>query len=149
VKKVSNPQSTSPASTDTMPRRLLALYVYIHIPFPHPDLCSFVPLIPAKNTSYGSRITMTQDSTRELFRSLSVNPLYIMNLIGRPDYWAPQTRWESDSNGDFQACGTPSANRIPTSALSHTSQTSSASTPAGTYTSKAPPYQSTCATALP
>ncbi|KAL3489033.1 hypothetical protein BJX62DRAFT_166112 [Aspergillus germanicus] len=89
LRKVSNPQSPPPASDDLKPRRLVAF---------------FVPLIPTKNTSYGSRITMTQDSTRELFRYLSVNPLYIMNLIGRPDYWAPQTRWESDSNGDFKAC---------------------------------------------
>ncbi|KAL2802418.1 hypothetical protein BJX63DRAFT_440938 [Aspergillus granulosus] len=86
-----NVSSHSPTSavSDSKPRRLLAF---------------FVPLIPAKSTSYGSRITMTQENTRELFRSLNVNPLYIMNLIGRPDYWAPQTRWESDSNGDFQAC---------------------------------------------
>ncbi|KAL3473601.1 hypothetical protein BJX99DRAFT_261135 [Aspergillus californicus] len=74
---------------DLRPKRLLAF---------------FVPLIPAKDTSFGSRITMSQTDTRELFRSLQINPLYLMNLLGRPDYWAPQTRWESDDNGDFLAC---------------------------------------------
>ncbi|KAL4925927.1 uncharacterized protein BDV17DRAFT_166433 [Aspergillus undulatus] len=74
---------------DLRPRRLLAF---------------FVPLLPAKNTSFGSRITMTQSNTREMFRTLSLNPLSIMNVLGRPDYWAPQTRWESDDNGDFLAC---------------------------------------------
>ncbi|KAL4916935.1 hypothetical protein BDW62DRAFT_211604 [Aspergillus aurantiobrunneus] len=74
---------------DSRPRRLVAF---------------FVPLIPAKNTSFGSRITMTQSNARELFRTLSVNPLFVMNLLGRPDYWAPQTRWESDENGNFLAC---------------------------------------------
>lgn len=49
---------------------------------------------------------MTQSNTNELFRALNINPLFIMNMLGRPDYWAPQTRWESDENGDFLACGT-------------------------------------------
>ncbi|KAL4875720.1 hypothetical protein BJY04DRAFT_211057 [Aspergillus karnatakaensis] len=74
---------------DMKPQRLLAF---------------FVPVIPEKNTSFGSRITMTQINTKELFQTLGVNSLYLMNLLGRPDYWAPQTRWESDDAGEFLAC---------------------------------------------
>ncbi|KAL2834491.1 hypothetical protein BDW59DRAFT_156421 [Aspergillus cavernicola] len=95
LRKAANPSSPTPLGStlgersDLRPRRLLAF---------------FVPLRPAKNTSFGSRIAMTQNNARELFRSLDVNPLYIMNLLGRPDYWAPQTRWESKDDGNFLAC---------------------------------------------
>ncbi|KAL4949841.1 hypothetical protein BDW69DRAFT_197752 [Aspergillus filifer] len=85
-------QSSKPSLAeppDLRPQRLLAF---------------FVPLTPTKNTSFGSRIEMTQANTKELFHTLSLNSLAIMNLLGRPDYWAPQTRWESDDLGHFWAC---------------------------------------------
>jgi hypothetical protein len=28
-----------------------------------------------------------------------------MNLLGRPDYWAPQTQWHTEEDGSFLACG--------------------------------------------
>ncbi|KAL4870018.1 hypothetical protein BDV12DRAFT_184791 [Aspergillus spectabilis] len=51
---------------------------------PRPRLLAFslISLIPEKNTSFGSRIAMTQSNTKELFRTLS----------------------ESNENGDFLAC---------------------------------------------
>jgi hypothetical protein len=66
---------------------------------------SFVPLVPEKHTSFASRISMTQDNTMDLFKYLNADPSFIMNFLGRPDYWAPQTRWTSDSNGNISACG--------------------------------------------
>jgi hypothetical protein len=48
---------------------------------------------------------MTQDNTVDLFKYLNADPSFIMNLLGRPDYWAPQTRWTSDSNSNILACG--------------------------------------------
>ncbi|KAG2014499.1 hypothetical protein GB937_006725 [Aspergillus fischeri] len=67
-------------------------------------LAFFVPLIPEKHTSFASRISMTQDNTMDLFKYLNADPSFIMNLLGRPDYWAPQTRWTSDSNSNILAC---------------------------------------------
>lgn len=66
---------------------------------------SFVPLVPEKHTSFASRISMTQDNTMDLFKYLNADPSFITNLLGRPDYWAPQTRWTSDSNSKILACG--------------------------------------------
>lgn len=66
---------------------------------------SFVPLLPAADTSFGSRTAMTRENATELFRTVQVNPLFIMNLLGRPDYWAPQTRWHTEDHGSFLACG--------------------------------------------
>ncbi|EAW17313.1 uncharacterized protein NFIA_072270 [Aspergillus fischeri NRRL 181] len=43
----------------------------------------------------------------DLFKYLNADPSFIMNLLGRPDYWAPQTRWTSDSNSNILACGAP------------------------------------------
>ncbi|PKX89344.1 uncharacterized protein P174DRAFT_516014 [Aspergillus novofumigatus IBT 16806] len=65
---------------------------------------SFVPLSPAVGTSFGSCSAMTRDNVRELFHTLQVNPLFIMNLLGRVDYWAPQTEWHTDDDGNFLAC---------------------------------------------
>lgn len=48
---------------------------------------------------------MTQDNTMDLFKYLNADPSFITNLLGRPDYWAPQTRWTSDSNSNILACG--------------------------------------------
>lgn len=69
------------------------------------DIDSLVTSVPDKLTSFANRITMTQDSTMELFSSLEIDPSFIMNLLGRPDYWAPQTRWSSDSTGNLRSCG--------------------------------------------
>ena len=59
---------------------------------------SFVPLIPTKDTSFGNAIPMTQSSVNDLFGSLSLNSEFILNLLGRPDYWAPQQRWDLEGS---------------------------------------------------
>lgn len=69
------------------------------------DWASFVPLVPTENTSYGSRILMTKENANRLLKTLDVNPLFLLNMIGRPDYWAPQTHWEADDDGRLLACG--------------------------------------------
>lgn len=48
---------------------------------------------------------MTRDLACEMFSSLKLNPLFLLNMLGRPDYWAPQTRWETSSENTFQSCG--------------------------------------------
>jgi hypothetical protein len=111
------------------------------------DMGSFVPLSPTGGTSFGSCSAMTRDNVRELFQSLQVNPLFIMNLLGRPDYWAPQTEWHTDDDGNFLACGL----LIPqTEAMSPADifQTSSVSIRVGTCPFKVHQYQFTCATVL-
>ncbi|KAI9683041.1 MAG: hypothetical protein M1822_006234 [Bathelium mastoideum] len=75
------------------------------------DLCQdgrllifFLPLVPCKNTSFGSRLSMTQGDVCNLFEAIHVNPTYMMNTVGRPDYWSPQIRWRSGHAGRLNAC---------------------------------------------
>ncbi|KAJ5899498.1 hypothetical protein N7495_004242 [Penicillium taxi] len=59
----------------------------------------------APNTSWGNAIPMAQASVEEFFDSLSLSPAFLVNLLGRPDYWAPKKRWEkSASDGSITAC---------------------------------------------
>jgi len=69
-------------------------------------LVLFVPLTPTESTSFGSRISMPQGSVEKLFSVLDLHPLFILNMLGRPDYWAPQmySLWEED--GSLSATGT-------------------------------------------
>lgn len=71
----------------------------------HIDLPSFAPLVPIEGASYGARILMTQRNAKQLFETLHVNPLFMLDMVGRPDYWAPQTHWEADDKGRLLACG--------------------------------------------
>ncbi|KAF7122232.1 hypothetical protein CNMCM5793_000189 [Aspergillus hiratsukae] len=89
LRSIPKPSHTNAPFGHSKPSRLLAF---------------FVPLIPEKNTSFASRISMTQDNTMDLFKYLNADPSFIMNFLGRPDYWAPQTRWTSDSNSNILAC---------------------------------------------
>jgi hypothetical protein len=41
----------------------------------------------------------------DLFDTLKINPFFLLNMLGRPDYWAPQSHWESQRDGAFVACG--------------------------------------------
>ncbi|GFF40474.1 hypothetical protein IFM46972_06226 [Aspergillus udagawae] len=89
LRSIPKPSHTNAPYGHSKPSRLLAF---------------FVPLIPEKHTSFANRISMTQDNTVDLFKYLNADPSFIMNLLGRPDYWAPQTRWTSDSNSNILAC---------------------------------------------
>jgi hypothetical protein len=40
---------------------------------------------------------MTECAAKRLFSSLQLNPDFLQNLLGRPDYWAPQPRWREES----------------------------------------------------
>ncbi|KAJ5208876.1 hypothetical protein N7449_003255 [Penicillium cf. viridicatum] len=74
-------------------------------PFPGRNmLVFFAPLVPIEGTSYGTRILMTQRNAKQLLETLHVNPLFMLDMIGRPDYWAPQTHWEADEKGRLLAC---------------------------------------------
>ncbi|CAI7648622.1 unnamed protein product [Penicillium pancosmium] len=67
-------------------------------------LVFFVPLVPSEKTSFGVRALMTQENTQLLIRTLQINPLFCLNLLGRPDYWAPKSHWEADNDGKLTAC---------------------------------------------
>lgn len=73
---------------------------------PHPDptatcrkaLIFFVPLNNTKDqaSSFKCSIPLTEQSVEELFGTLHLNPGFLQNLLGRPDYWAPQPRWHEE-----------------------------------------------------
>ncbi|KAE8351968.1 hypothetical protein BDV28DRAFT_9705 [Aspergillus coremiiformis] len=65
---------------------------------------SFIPLIPMADASWGNAIHLTRASVEALFDSLKLNPAFLVNMLGRPDYWAPQKRWERTSDGAISAC---------------------------------------------
>ncbi|KAJ6095934.1 hypothetical protein N7486_006680 [Penicillium sp. IBT 16267x] len=67
-------------------------------------LVLFVPLVPAEGTSFGSRALITRENADNLMKILNINPAFLLNLIGRPDYWAPQSHMEADNNGSVAAC---------------------------------------------
>lgn len=69
------------------------------------DLDSFISLIPSPNASWGNAVPMTQASVENLFSFLALNPAFLVNMLGRPDYWAPQKRWEKATDGTISACG--------------------------------------------
>jgi hypothetical protein len=68
-------------------------------------LVFFVPLASAskETTSFGSTLPMTRASVIQLFSLLRLNPAFMQNLLGRPDYWALQGRWYEEDN-QFLGC---------------------------------------------
>ncbi|KAL0573784.1 hypothetical protein V5O48_008171 [Marasmius crinis-equi] len=71
---------------------------------PRTLLAFFVPRTPQPNSSFGSRVFMRKDSAKRFFDSLDVEPSFLMNLIGRPDYWAPSTKFRSDEVNELTTC---------------------------------------------
>ncbi|KAF2715238.1 hypothetical protein K504DRAFT_457409 [Pleomassaria siparia CBS 279.74] len=63
-------------------------------------LVFFIPLLPTKGASFNYGISLTSSSVDHLYTSLSLNPSFILNMLGRPDYWAPQLRWDQEGS-DF------------------------------------------------
>ena len=67
-------------------------------------LIFFVPLIPSSSgTSYQHKLPLAKSSVNQLFSWLQLNPGFLPNLLGRPDYWAPQPRWDEE-DGHFLSC---------------------------------------------
>ena len=66
-------------------------------------LLFLVPLTPTKETSYGSHVHMSQSNVKMFCEALNIHPLFLLNMLGRPDYWAPQAHWDSDDDGNLQA----------------------------------------------
>jgi hypothetical protein len=61
-------------------------------------LLFFIPLKHTKDTAfYGYSVPMTECAVKRLFSSLQLNPDFLQNLLGRPDYWAPQPRWREEN----------------------------------------------------
>ncbi|KAF2256916.1 hypothetical protein BU26DRAFT_527151 [Trematosphaeria pertusa] len=67
-------------------------------------LVFFIPLIATtSDASFRNALPMTRSSVIDLFSSLSLNPAFLQNMLGRPDYWAPQARWDQESD-HFLGC---------------------------------------------
>lgn len=68
------------------------------------SLVFFIPLKDTKGpASFRCSIPMTEESVDELFSLLQLNPGFLQNLLGRPDYWAPQVRWHEE-DGQLLDC---------------------------------------------
>lgn len=48
---------------------------------------------------------MSQSSTRNLFETLKIHPTFLLNMLGRPDYWAPVNHWDTGQGDQLRAFG--------------------------------------------
>jgi hypothetical protein len=85
-------ETTVPASKPNIQKQRLLVFL--------------VPLAGKKNTSFGWQASMTRSSVQRLFDALGVNPEFLLNLLGRPDYWSPRTRWQCNDRDELIMCGT-------------------------------------------
>lgn len=69
-------------------------------------LVFLVPLAGKKDSSFGWQASMTRSGVQRLFDALGVNPEFLLNLLGRPDYWSPRTRWQCNNKDELIMCGT-------------------------------------------
>lgn len=68
-------------------------------------LVLFVPLEPKQGSSFGSQVTLTRSCVQKLFETVGANPEYLLNLLGRPDYWSPRTRWQRNNEDEVTTVG--------------------------------------------
>ncbi|KAJ7866098.1 hypothetical protein B0H14DRAFT_3084268 [Mycena olivaceomarginata] len=69
-----------------------------------PPCSFFVPLAPTANTSFGNSIEMTREGVEQrYFSKFNADPAFVMNLLGRPDYWAPMTRHRFDEQDALES----------------------------------------------
>jgi hypothetical protein len=61
-------------------------------------LVFFMPLTPTPGASFNYSVPITRANVDDLYISLSLNPSFILNMLGRPDYWAPQSRWDQEGS---------------------------------------------------
>lgn len=64
------------------------------------SLIFFVPISPMASdaTSFKQKLPMTQVSTSQLFTLLQLDHSFLSNLLGRPDYWSPHSRWYEEND---------------------------------------------------
>lgn len=48
---------------------------------------------------------MSQASATNFLSGLRITPLFLLNMLGRPDYWAPYSHWDLGDDGKLVACG--------------------------------------------
>lgn len=68
-------------------------------------LVFFMPLIAKKEGTFGLQVPMHRLSVQKLFDVIGVNPEFILNMLGRPDYWSPRTRWQYNMRDELVLCG--------------------------------------------
>ncbi|RBA14448.1 dTDP-glucose 4,6-dehydratase [Fusarium proliferatum] len=65
-------------------------------------LVFFVPLTTKKGATFGSQVALESATTQMLFNALGANPEFLPNLLGRPDYWSPRSRWQCNINNELE-----------------------------------------------
>ncbi|CZR49070.1 uncharacterized protein FPRO_12507 [Fusarium proliferatum ET1] len=65
-------------------------------------LVFFVPLTTKKGATFGSQVALESATTQMLFNTLGANPEFLPNLLGRPDYWSPRSRWQCNINNELE-----------------------------------------------
>lgn len=68
-------------------------------------LVFFIPLIAKKEGTFGLQVPMHRLGVQKLFDVIGVNPEFILNMLGRPDYWSPRTRWQYNMRDELVSCG--------------------------------------------
>ena len=63
-------------------------------------------MTPKPGTSFGNAVPITPSSVDTLFSKLNPNPAFLLDMLGLPDYWAPQKRCELGEDGKLIAFGT-------------------------------------------
>lgn len=66
-------------------------------------LVFFAPLHATPDTSFQWATSISRSCVKHLFESLNLNHAFLPNMLGRPDYWAPQTLWNEEEN-DLRGC---------------------------------------------
>lgn len=57
---------------------------------------------------------MSQASATNFLSGFRINCLFLLNMLGRPDYWAPYSHWDLGDGETLIACGMPIiTSRIP------------------------------------
>ena len=62
-------------------------------------LILLAPIIPAPDTSYGGKTAFSSKDADQIFSQFRIHPSYLLNVLGRPDYWAPSTHIHIANDG--------------------------------------------------
>ena len=64
----------------------------------------YVPLISTKGTSFGGQSSLSRESADDLFRICEIDPAFLLNLLGRQDYWSRSTRFSRLKDDTITSC---------------------------------------------
>ncbi|KAK7471952.1 hypothetical protein VKT23_000058 [Stygiomarasmius scandens] len=67
-------------------------------------LAFFIPLMPQIDSSFGNSVLISQSSVQELYEAFQIDPSFLLNMLGRPDYWAPVTKIALNQKDKLETC---------------------------------------------